>query len=77
MARKKPEDYYEKNANSNCKECRGKGLVWEYHSQDDAKLEPCETCFANDPYVIALAEARRNFEIDWYGKNQSIRIRVP
>lgn len=77
MPRKQSEVYYEKNAKSDCKECKGLGLVVEYHSQDDAKHEPCETCFPDDPYVIALREERRNFHIDWYGKNKIIRIRIP
>ncbi len=54
---KELESYYKNKAKKDCKECEGKGLVWDYQAQDQASLEPCSSCFSEE-----LEVRRRNEE---------------
>lgn len=70
----KTEFYYAKNAKLGCQECRGKGMVWDYHAQDSATLEPCSTCFPDDPRVVQLREAKSQHA---YLESKSGTVAVP
>jgi hypothetical protein len=73
---KREESYYNEHAKPGCGECRGKGMVIDFSSQDSSTLEPCSTCFPDDPEVVRLKEARARWEVP-NGKIGIIAVPVP
>lgn len=52
------EKYYNENAQKDCRECNGKGMVLAFYAQDVAKLEPCPRCFQKKPDVIRMENTK-------------------
>jgi hypothetical protein len=76
MPERQTEAYYNANAKAGCHECAGKGMVRDFHSQDNSSIEPCSTCFPNDPAVIRLRESKAEYEA-LNRRSGIVAVRIP